>query len=72
MMMGCVSGTVPIRINAPSEAMKRCEDLPKAEDGRLPTLILNHVEVRGYYEECSTRHNILIDRIKEINQRAGE
>lgn len=54
----------------PEEAMKYCEDAYKAEDGKFSTLLRNHVEVRGQYKECQIRHNALVDRINELNEKA--
>lgn len=56
------------KIHVPAETMQYCEDAVVAEDGRLSTLLRNHVELRGQYEECKVRHNALVDRINEINE----
>lgn len=57
----------PTRIDVPEETLQICEDPYKAEDGEFATLFRNHVELRGQYEECKTRHNALVDRINELN-----
>ena len=66
-MQGCVFGTVNQRIEVPAVAMQKCEEAVKAEDGKFATLMRNHIELRGQYEECSIRHNALVDRINELN-----
>lgn len=69
MLQGCNSGMVrqAKRIDLPPELTKKCEDAYKAENGKFSTLFRNHVELRGQYDECMTRHNALVDRIKDIN-----
>lgn len=69
MLTGCHSGMVreATRINVPAETLRYCEEAYKAEDGKFSTLFRNHIEIRGQYEECRTRHNALVDRVKELN-----
>lgn len=71
-LQGCGCGTYkPTRIDVPAETMQKCPKAYTAEDGKFETLFKNHIEVRGQYEECKTRHNALVDRINELNTDSG-
>ena len=43
----------------PELLMLPCEELPMAKDGRLSSLLQNHVEVVQHYYLCSDRHRAL-------------
>lgn len=70
MLKGCASSTELIevpQIEVPEEALVHCDDPVMAEDGKLSTLLITHVELRGQYQECRIRHNSLINRIEQLN-----
>lgn len=71
MLQGCGSGMVKQskKIDLPSEMMRECEEAYVAKSEKFSDLFRNHIEVRGQYEECKTRHNALVDRIKELNSK---
>ena len=54
----------------PEALMVRCPDLPMAKDGRLPSLMHNHVEVTRAYHLCAQRHSDLVDVVRST-QGAG-
>jgi hypothetical protein len=42
--------------------LAKCPPLPLASDGRLGTLLENHVEVaKAYNQDCAPNHNALVD-----------
>lgn len=47
--------------------MQKCDAADKAANGEFVELFRNHVELRGQYESCKVRHNVLVDRINELN-----
>lgn len=47
-----------------------CAALPAAEDGKLASLIENHIEVVHRYYDCAERHRALVDVIR-VSQGAG-
>jgi hypothetical protein len=46
----------------PQTMLAKCPPLPLASDGRLGTLLENHVEVaKAYNQDCAPNHNALVD-----------
>lgn len=45
--------------------MLTCQPLPPAIDGRLSSLLANHVEVADAYHVCALRHQSLVDLIRD-------
>lgn len=43
-----------------------CTTLPMAQDGKLSTLMHNHVEVARLYHQCSQRHTDLVGVVRGI------
>ena len=44
----------------PEAFLVECEALPDAQDGKLPTLMQNHIEVPHLYHLCAQRHGDLV------------
>lgn len=63
--MGCSSGMEKSPVVFPSSGLVTCPEPPKALNGRFPTLFNNHLDLLEHYNECKTRHNILVDHIKK-------
>lgn len=48
--------------------MQECEPLPDAQDGKLPTLLQNHIEVARLYHQCKQRQADLSGVVREVTQ----
>ena len=48
----------------PEAFLVQCEALPDAQDGKLPTLMQNHIEVARLYHLCAQRHGDLVDVLR--------
>ena len=48
----------------PEALTVRCDPLPKAEDGKLGTLLKNHVETARLYHLCAQRHEGLVGVVR--------
>lgn len=57
------SGRLPHVV--PELLLQPCEVLPLARDGRLSSLLKNHVEVVQAYERCADRHGALAGWIRK-------
>lgn len=49
----------------PEALTLRCDPLPKAEDGKLGTLLKNHVETARLYHLCAQRHDGLVGVVRD-------
>lgn len=49
----------------PELLLQPCEELPLARDGRLSSLLKNHVEVVQAYELCADRHGALVGWLRK-------
>ncbi len=49
----------------PEALTVRCDPLPKAEDGKLGTLLKNHVETARLYHLCAQRHDGLVGVVRD-------
>lgn len=45
--------------------MVKCPALPLSTDGKLSTLLVNHVDVTKAYHVCADRHADLVDALRE-------
>lgn len=79
MVTGCASGMPPmlgglkppeLAKTAPEVLLVPCAALPEARDGKLASLIENHIEVVHLYYDCAERHRSLVDVIR-VSQGAG-
>lgn len=63
--------TVPaLARSVPEVLMLACEPIPVVKDGRLSSLIENHVETAQLYHECSERHEALVAIIRTMQNQA--
>jgi hypothetical protein len=49
----------------PEAFLVKCQDLPEVQDGRMSSLLLNHVEVAHQFHSCAQRHGDLVDVIRK-------
>lgn len=80
MLTACATGTPPTVV-APTLTLKpvvpealtlRCDPLPKAEDGKLGTLLKNHVETARLYHLCAQRHGDLVGVLRAAQDGTGK
>lgn len=74
MLSGCASGTMPtpalVAVTAAHpqvrvSLMQECpQQLPAAADGRVETLLQNHVDVASQYHACQQRHADLVEAVR--------
>ena len=50
----------------PEALTLRCDPLPQAEDGKLGTLLKNHVETARLYHLCAQRHEGLVGVVRGV------
>ena len=48
----------------PEALLVQCDALPDAEEGKLPALMQNHIEVARLYHLCAQRHGALVDVVR--------
>ena len=65
-----VAPTLTLKPVVPEALTLRCDPLPMAEDGRLGTLLKNHVETARLYHLCAQRHGDLVEVVRST-QGAG-
>jgi hypothetical protein len=73
-LTSCASGTtrtphdlepLPVpNLVIPPPLLAECPPLPLVDDGGLPALLSNHVDVARMYAECRTRHACTVDSIR--------
>ncbi len=56
----------------PESLLLECDELPKAEDGKLSTLLQNHVEVAKLYHLCAQRHADLAGVLRAQESEGGQ
>ena len=54
----------------PEALLIPCPALPDAKDGKLGTLLQNHVEVVHAYHTCARRHGDLADVARRLSEGA--
>lgn len=59
-----VAPTLTLKPVIPEALTLRCDPLPQAEDGKLGTLLKNHVETARLYHLCAQRHEGLVQVIR--------
>lgn len=52
------------RLNVPEVLLLKCAELPASKDGKLGTLLQNHVETARLYHVCAGRHRDLVDVVR--------
>lgn len=63
--------TISPRPIVPESLMLECDDLPTAEDGKLATLLQNHVDVARLYHLCVQRHADLVGVLRAQESDGG-
>lgn len=53
--------------SAPEVLLQPCAPLPEVEDGRLSSLIENHVASVRLYHECAQRHADLVEVVRSAD-----
>ena len=61
-----VAPTLTLKPVVPEALTLRCDPLPMAEDGRLGTLLKNHVETARLYHLCAQRHEGLVGVVRGV------
>lgn len=59
-----VATTLTLKPVIPEAFLVRCDPLPMAEDGKLGTLLKNHVETARLYHLCAQRHEGLVGVVR--------
>lgn len=52
------------RPHVPEVLLQLCPALPEAKDGKLGTLLQNHIETARAYHLCAGRHRDLVDVVR--------
>lgn len=78
MLTGCASGMQPTPANPPGlrprvaeSLLLHCGPLPEIEDGKLATLIENHLASVQLYHACSARHAALVEAVRAMQGAAA-
>ena len=56
----------------PEAFLVECDPLPDATDGKLATLLTNHIEVAHQYHLCAQRHGDLVAVVRKAQAGTGK